>query len=350
MFHAKKFKLEIGKWNKKLFFSFLILLITEGCTTDSSSRKNISFYHWKSKAVFNESYEKAINISKTNKIYLHYFDIETKYEPNVMNDGVFPIYVLKSVATEYQKFEIVPVVYITNRVFKTKGLDITDLSNRIKKLITQISEDHFDKEIKQIQIDCDWTESTKYAYFELLKQLQNNFKINVTIRLHQIKYKNRTGIPPVKKGTLMLYNVGDLKNNQQNSTLESSIVKQYINTETNYPLSLNIGLPLFSQTIITNNDNEIKIIKNTERTVIENDNHFRKIDKMNFMVVQDTLYKGFYLCNGYNLKLEEIKETEIITSYQIIEQSKLIIDEIIFYHLDENALSNVNLKELIEKL
>ena len=350
MFHNKKFKLEIGKWNKRLFFSLFIVLIAEGCTTDSSSNTHISFYHWKSKAVFNESYEEAINISKTNKIYLHYFDIETKHEPNGMNDGVFPIYVLKSVATEYRKFEIVPVVYITNKVFKTKGLDVTDLSNRIQKLINQISQDQFDKEIKQIQIDCDWTESTKYAYFELLKQLQSNFTINVTIRLHQIKYKNRTGIPPVKKGTLMMYNVGDLKSNQHNSILESSIVKQYINSETDYPLALNIGLPLFSQTVITNKDHEIKIIRNAERTVLENDYHFRKTDEMNFMVVQDTLYKGFYLRNGYNLKLEELKETEIITSYQTIKTSKLIIDEIIFYHLDESTLSNVNLKELVDKL
>ena len=216
--------------NKIIIFGFLIIVMISSCTNDNTVHENISFYHWKSKAKFNKSYQKAINITQTNKIYLHYFDIETVHEPSWSNDGVFPTYVLKSVTQDYQKFEIVPVVYITNRVFKTKDLDITDLSNRIKKLINQISETQFNKEIKQIQIDCDWTESTRSGYFELLKQLQNYFEIDVTIRLHQIKYKKKTGIPPVKKGTLMLYNVGDLKNKQQNSTLESSIVKQYINT------------------------------------------------------------------------------------------------------------------------
>ena len=148
----------------------------------------------------------------------------------------------------------------------------------------------------------------------------------------------------------MLYNVGDLKNKQQNSTLESSIVKQYINTETDYPLLLNIGLPLFSQTIITNNDNRIKIIKNTERNVLENDDHFKIVDNLNLMVVKDTLYKGFFLSKGYNLKFEEINETVITESFRIIKNSNLKINEVIFYHLDEKSLSNINLKEIIEKL
>ena len=108
------------------------------CTNNNTVHENISFYHWKSKAEFNKSYQKAINITQTNKIYLHYFDIETVHEPSWSNDGIFPTYVLKSVTQDYQKLEIVPVVYITNRVFKTKDLDITDLSNRIKKLINQI--------------------------------------------------------------------------------------------------------------------------------------------------------------------------------------------------------------------
>ena len=338
--------------NKIIIFGFLIIVMISSCTDNNNNtlQKNISFYHWKSKAEFNKSYQKALNITQTSKIYLHYFDIETVNEPSWSNDGVFPTYVLKSTTQDYQKFEIVPVVYITNRVFKTKDLDITDLSNRIKKLINQISETQFNKEIKQIQIDCDWTESTRSAYFELLKQLQNYFEIDVTIRLHQIKYKKKTGIPPVKKGTLMLYNVGDLKNKQQNSTLESSIVKQYINSETDYPLSLNIGLPLFSQTVITNNDNEIKIIKNTERNTLESDEHFKIIDNLNLMVVKDTLYKGFFLAEGYNLKFEEIDENVISASYKIIKESNLNINEIIFFHLDEKSLSNINLKELLEKL
>ena len=335
--------------NKKIFFSFLILVMIGACVKENSPKK-ISFYHWKSKAIYSKTFENAINASRTNKIYLHYFDVNTVHNPNRNNDEIFPTYVLKNVSKEYQDFKIIPVVYIRNNVFKTKDLDITELSDRIQKLINQITEKHFDIKIKQIQIDCDWTESTRGAYFELLKNLQKYFEVDVTIRLHQVKFKERTGVPPVKNGTLMLYNVGDLNSKQHNSILESSIVDQYINAETNYPLTLNIALPLFSQTIVSNLNNEIKIIKDTERPILENDSHFKKIDEVNFMIVKDTLFKGFFLYKGYNLKLEELKESEIIASYKIIKKSNLKINEIIFYHLDETSLLDINLINLIEKI
>ena len=107
---------------------------------------------------------------------------------------------------------------------------------------------------------------------------------------------------------------------------------------------------MFSQTVITNNNNEIKIIKNTERNTLENDDHFKIVDNLNLMVVKDTLYKGFFLSKGFNLKFEEINETVITESFRIIKNSNLKINEVIFYHLDEKSLSNINLKKIIEKL
>lgn len=335
---------------KRTYFILLILFAVSSCTKENNTNHSYAFYHWKSKAVYTEPHKDALALTKTNSIYMHYFDIETIQKPTENNDGIYPTYVLKKVEKQYQNYTIIPVVYITNSVFKTKNLTILNLSNRIQKLIHQISLKHFNKKIRQIQIDCDWTSATRNAYFSLLKQLKKEFTIDVTIRLHQIKYKNKTGIPPVKKGTLMLYNVGDLKNRQQNSILENTIVKKYVNSQTAYPLTLNVGLPLFSQTIVTNTSNKIKIIKNTERNVLENDKHFKKIDPTNFTVAIDTLYKGFYLSKDFQLKLEEIKESEIINSYKTIKQSKLNINDVIFYHLDDSSLSNIDLKNIINNL
>jgi hypothetical protein len=281
---------------------------------------------------------------------MHYFDIEKVQKPEKDNDGIFPTYVLKNIEKSYLEYDIVPVVYISNAVFKTENLNVLDLSKRIQKLIHQISIKHFNKKNKEIQLDCDWTKTTRFAYFELINYLKKEFTIDVTIRLHQIKFKHKTGIPPVKKGTLMLYNIGDLKNKQQNSILENVLVKKYITTNTTYPLTLNVGLPLFSQTIVTNTSNKIKIIKNTERRILENDRHFKKLNHSNFEIAIDTLYKGFYLSKGFQLKLEELSETEIINSYHTIKESKLNIDETIFYHLDDSSLSNFSLKNIIEKL
>ncbi|WP_055445805.1 hypothetical protein [Lacinutrix mariniflava] len=333
----------------KTTFSILFLFVLFFSCQEKASKK-ASFYHWKTKAVFSKQYETAINIAQSNAIYLHYFDIESTQKSNWQSDGVFPTYVLQDVAKQYKDFKIIPVVFISNKIFKTKDLNINSLSNRIKTLINQISQKHFNKKITEIQIDCDWTESSKNAYFKLLESLNTEYSINATIRLHQIKFKDKTGVPPVQSGTLMVYNIGDLKDQKQNSILENNIVKQYINPESTYPLKLNIALPLFSQTVVFNNDNQIKLIKDSDRSVLESDFHFKKVDKTNFQVVKDTLYKGFYLSKGYNLKIEELNETEVINSYKTIKDSKLDVNELIIYHLDQNSLSNINLKSMLKQL
>ena len=324
------------------------LLITS-CTTNKKESKGISFYHWKAKATYTEAYKEALTLAESKKVYLHYFDLNLVDENDSQNDGIYPVYLLREVDKAYHDFDIVPVVYITNQVFKDE-IDIQGLAERTTLLINEISKKQFQKKLTTIQIDCDWTQRTKNAYFEFLKLMNNEFEVSTTIRLHQVKFQKQTGIPPVKSGTLMLYNIGDLKSRNENSILENRIVQKYINSDTSYPLKLSLGLPLFSQTIVTNTSNKIKIIKDTERAILENDSHFKKVDETNFSILKDTLYKGFYLSKGYNLKLEELSEKEIITSYKTIKNSRLNIDDIIFYHLDDNALNSLNLKKIINQL
>jgi len=335
---------------KNIYHLLLFLMVMTSCSKKEVSKPEIAFYHWKAKADYTKVYDSAINTSQTNKIYMHYFDIESVREPSWRDDGIYPTYVLKSVDKAYQKLDIVPVVYITNSTLKTDGLNVLKLADKITKLIHQISLKHFNKKIKQVQIDCDWTMSTKAMYFRLLDALKKDFDLDVTIRLHQIKFQDKTGVPPVNGGTLMLYNMGDLRNKEQNSILENSIVKQYINAKSTYPLTLKIALPLFSQTVVTNNNKKIKLLRNTNKATLESDSNFKQINSTNFQVVSDTLYKGFYLAKGYNLKLEDVQESEIVSSYASIKKSQLKTDGIIFYYLDDASLLNHNLKNTIEKL
>lgn len=340
--------------NKSFTLNFIslitsVIVILSSCQ-NNQTEKSISFYHWKSHAEYTKSNEQNLAQANSSKIYMHYFDVDQVATPNEFDNGVYPTYVIKDIDSNYRNYEIVPVVYITNQVFKSEQLDIINLADQITDLVHQISLKYFNKEITTIQIDCDWTQSTQYTYFEFLKEIQQNFELDVTIRLHQIKYKNETGVPPVKHGTLMLYNMGDFKKLNENSILESKIVEQYIYESTDYPLTLNLGLPIFSQTILINNDQEFKIIKDVDRNLYEMDSHFEKINENQFKVVIDTLYKGFYLTRGFTLKLEELDEPSIIDSYRLIEKSKLKIDEIILYHLDDKALNDINIKTIIEEL
>ena len=325
---------------------FCLSLFFASCRKSESV--DFSFYHWKAKAKYSQTIEKALQQADVSTIYMHYFDVQL--EKGEGDGELFPVYVLNEVDKEYANYDIVPVVFITNEAMKWE-MDIENLSSRIHTLIDEISQLQFNKKIAKIQLDCDWNTSSRDNYFELIELLKKHYDVSVTIRLHQIKYKDKTGVPPVENGALMLYNVGKLDNEQQNSILQSDIVSSYIGENTAYPIDLKLALPVFSQTVIINKKNDIRLVKGVDRPSIKKDTeHFHQTDDNLFEVVKDTLYQGFYLSEGYKLKLEEISESEIISSAAIIKNSKLNTSGIIFYHLDEQTLTNINITNLLEQL
>ncbi|GAA0890653.1 hypothetical protein GCM10009122_03320 [Fulvivirga kasyanovii] len=275
---------------------------------------------------------------------MHYFDVDRT------DKGVYPVYVLNKVDSAFKAYDIVPVVFITNRSFKGH-IDLDRLSEQIVGLVDEISLHHFGRKLKTIQLDCDWSETTRDKYFELIRMLSRDLDVVPTIRLHQIKYKDKTGVPPTKTGVLMLYNMGNLKDEQQNSIIQSDIVDDYIHNTTTYPLKLDVALPLFSQTVIKNNRGQIRLVNKSRPEALKQDKlHFRQLDSHLFEVTRDTLYHGFYLSKGYRLKLEESGVDEILDSYSIVKHSELQLNNIILYHLDDDVLKQVDLAKLLEKL
>ena len=137
--------------------------------------------------------------------------------------------------------EIIPVVYIVNNCFKAntktnsissdksggKSSDETprQLADKILNRILQMNEANDIENVKEIQIDCDWTASTQEAYFEFLHYLKEKAKdkqiqLSATIRLHQLSMTP----PPVDRGILMMYNTGDVK--QLSCQKPSSLAEQ----------------------------------------------------------------------------------------------------------------------------
>ena len=110
-----------------------------------------------------------------------------------------------------------------------------------------MNETHGIKNVKEIQIDCDWSKQTQDIYFDFLRQLhkmveQAGLKLSVTIRLHQLAMP----VPPVDKGTLMLYNTGDFRKlDYQKPILDPDVVRRYISGLRAYSLPLNAAYPLF---------------------------------------------------------------------------------------------------------
>lgn len=330
------------------FIAFLIVLFLFSCSHEN--KHEISFYHWKSKAEYTPFYDSILTQNNAKTVYMHVMDVDFIESRSTYGDGIFPVFKIQKIDSAYKKYNIIPVVFITNRVFN-QDFTIERLAAKITNLTQKIFEYHSLGTFSEIQIDCDWTETTRNAYFEFLDSLQNRIPVSTTIRLHQIKYADKTGVPPVKKGTLMLYNVGDVKDMNSNSILQSSIVSEYISPSTKYPLELNVALPVFSQTVLQNNKGEVRLInRNVEHELLSLPNYFSKNNNQTYTCTQDTLIFGFYLEKGYTLKIEDSSKDNIVESYKLIKNSNLHTKSILFYHLDSASLQNYDVQSIISEL
>ncbi|MCG3677325.1 hypothetical protein ACN9J5_04930 [Aliarcobacter butzleri] len=266
----------------------------------------ISFYSWE-----NSFEEQNIN----EKLYIKVLDVNfsTKLE------------LLKTNLKETPK-NFIPVIYITNETMKN-----VDYSLLSKAILETLKNYKFD----EIQIDCDWSLSTRSNYFNLLEDLKEklNKTISATIRLHQIKYYTKTGIPPVDYGVLMYYNMSNIGDfNTKNSILDNEIAKKYHYNFDTYPLKLKLALPLYSQAIQFREEKAISLFEGVEEKDFNND--FEKLENNKYKVLNSHYFKGRYIYKDDIFRLENSNEQDIkIALKDFLDLSKNRYDEVIFYTL-----------------
>src|SRR5665213_722628 len=188
--------------------SALILLIIISCK-HASHKPDRAFYYWRSN--FNllgrdVSYLKNVGV---DKLYLHFFDVTW----NEQQSKPLPVDEIKFGTEPGSKFNYVPVVFISNKVLEESYFDsIPVLATHIYDEVEHIATEN-KITYQELQFDCDWTDATRTKYFKLLNFLHGKLTaegkiLSATIRLHQVKYADRTGVPPVDRGMLMFYNMG----------------------------------------------------------------------------------------------------------------------------------------------
>ncbi|MDZ7878205.1 MAG: hypothetical protein U5L45_11070 [Saprospiraceae bacterium] len=256
-------------------------------------------------------------------LYLRFFDVDFNEEfPE-------PIGELNSLQNQNQlnSFDkIIPTVFITNRtLIKINGDKIDSLAALISLKLTKNTEGAiFKNKIQEMLIDCDWTEKTRDKYFYLIKQLKivTNKKIISTIRLHQIKFKEKTGVPPADKGVLMAYNTGDLNDPQTiNSILDVSVLNAYITHLDQYPLILDLALPIFSWAIVQRDGQSVQLIPNFSKAVLSENKekkdtytegvYFETNTTNKITILKSGYYNGIYLYADDVIKIEEVPFSDL---------------------------------------
>lgn len=312
-----------------------------GCTQENKVKiTESSFYFWKTTFQLDSSEKKALKSALNSQLYIREFDADFrsgKPEP-------VKIITWKDPCPK----DYVPVIFITNRTFQFADF------KQIEALATNIF-DYFNKRKlpEEIQLDCDWTESTRAKYFYFLQKIKekSGWKISATIRLHQIKFFEKTGIPPVDEGSLMVYNTGDWRNYSEiNSVFDAHTVSAYLDRLNEYPLSLKIALPIFSQTIVYRSGIFHAFLPEISLNILRNASFLSEMkNDLIFECKSSGQIGGLQLRKGDILKFEQPDFEEVLKIKNLI-LSKLNQKStaIIFFHLDKTCLKNYETKTLFE--
>jgi hypothetical protein len=266
-----------------------------------------SFYYWKHVPLaINETFDSTqLNALKLKRMYIKFFDIDWRN-----GDGAYP---RESFARNLDSLklpiEVVPVVYIMNHVFQKA--DSTALNVLTQKLVEKIGVKY-----PEIQLDCDWSGSTRDKYFNWLRQMRaalpKTVLISATIRLHQIKDKAKMGIPPVDRGLLMMYNFLNPSDfNERNSIFEAAEAKKYLKKSTQYPLPLDVALPLFRWGIVYRSNKYFHLFNNLSSKGADSLLFLSRKGRF-YEVNADTVFRNTYLRYGDKIKIEEIHDADLI--------------------------------------
>jgi hypothetical protein len=354
---------------------FLLLLACGGSGAGGQKpAEQRAFYYWKTRLSLDKASAKLADDLRVGRFYLRLFDVE--YSP--LYGEAVPVGSLdaNSFYSGYATTKpFTPVVFISNNAFshldaqgctvlaekivrkvaEYKGQLAEAMSNNLPYDDAQPYEENqrlrdslkavYLEAVGELQIDCDWTASTRERYFQFLKEVKQRLPkgqgLSCTLRLHQYKYREETGVPPVDRAMLMCYNMDDIKNpDTENSIFSAAVAKKYL-AEKGYPLPLDVALPIFSWGILFREGVFKGILNNLDENLVRADSQLEKIGGNRYRFKVDAEIGNTYIREGDVLRLEQPDKQEIEEVIKLL-NSKIDTRQstVAFYHWDEQLIKN----------
>lgn len=309
-----------------------------------------SFYYWKTDFSISASQNDLLLHLSVNTLYIKFFDVTWEQGAGT---AVPAADIINNDSLGFAgQFKMVPVIFITNESLQNiSDLQVPVLASKMSKHLKGLL-DQFDIFAPQeIQLDCDWSETTRQKYFHLIEEMKKypqwkGVKWSATIRLHQVKYPDKTGIPPVDRGMLMFYNMGDIENaKSENSIFDEQIAKQYISGLEDYPLPLDAGIACYSWGLLFDRQKLLRIYYPLYSSDMP-DSLFTQEGNI-YTATGNFYFEGSYLVKGNRIRVETMspdrsqKSAEMLAPY--FKNDTL---DVILYHLDSVILNNYSYADL----
>ena len=321
---------------------FITLLVMAACKPEQEHA--IDFYYWKTNVSFDETEQAYFQNLACRRLYIRFFDVDNE------GGSIQPLAKVKPFDHKALQAEYVPVIFITNRVFSDiHRQGISDLAQHVFDLTSEIAVVNKLHEINEIQIDCDWTSSTRDDFFLFLEDLKkvSNKKITCTLRLHQIAERQKNGVPPVEKGYLMCYATSSPADfSERNSILDIPLLKSYLKTVNDYPVAFDVALPIYSWAVVQNHLERIKLINNVTEAELRAEDRLQPVSDKMYEATDNFFFRGIFLNKDFLIKVEAI-------SPELLQETKTFLNNhikrdyrIVYYHLDQPFLAQYTVEQL----
>ena len=330
-----------------LGYALVLVACLTGCGEDTPATPPpaMAFYHWKT--VFNptQAEHDLLQSAKVTRLYMRMFDV-------VLQEGK-TVPVATVIFKQKPALPVTPVVFITTESLPAVPADTATLAKRIVRRMLAVVEGNGLPLTHELQLDCDWTLSTKDRFFALVEavkqQLPQGWQVSSTLRLYQYRYPEQAGVPPAHRAILMLYNMSDLRTmGSTNSILDAKVAQSYLGGAKPYPLPLDVALPLFSWGVLFDASNTYKGLLRTlppelldaesgKTPLHPEDPVWQKEGAHQYRLKIDYTFAGQRLPAGWLVRAERTHEENLEALAQVIKKHITTEQSLIFYHLDTNT-------------
>lgn len=325
-----------------------LLLFTRCGHPEKQHKISPAFYYWKTHFKTGKYEQQVLDSLGAKTLYIRLFDVDWPQQ----EDAPLPLGIQQAEALKNNGMQYIPVVYITQRcLLRLNRKDLPGLTAKIAGLTQQLCL-KYNIHCEEIQLDCDWTQNSSKLYFELLREFKKQSfiktkSLSCTIRMHQVKYTMSNGVPPVDRGLLMVYNMGNLtRYGSHNSILDPGEAKDYLKYIARYPLPLDIALPLYYWSALFDQKRFQHIVYNIGREHLDS----KKLEKTGdhlYRFKTDVTAAGYRFTQGQEIRFEsptlaDLTHIAAYLSSQMVEKNF----KVAFFHLDSMAMDHFKIGDM----
>ncbi|MBP7865654.1 MAG: hypothetical protein KA419_06860 [Acidobacteria bacterium] len=285
-----------------LLLAAALLPAAAGCAPAPAARR--AFFYWRTVFVLSEGERAVLQDRGVSRLYLRFFDVTW----DAASGRALPAGRLVWRDAPPPGIEIVPVVFLRNEVFG-HAPDPAELAGRVWKLAGSLAAGA-GVVFRELQVDCDWTDGTRTAFFAFCRALKalgaaSGTRLSVTVRLHQVKYRDRTGVPPADRALLMFYNVGRIEADPRRpSIFNPEDAARYTPFLEGYPLPLDAALAVFSWAVHGRAGRVVGLIEKVSVPDLDASPFLRRTAPGRYTAAEPAFFRGAYLMQGDTLALE----------------------------------------------